>query len=59
METINRLTCSGIFLVKLTFENPEMSEMNPRDETSTVLFKSLHVKNSGYSSGSKCYISNF
>ena len=34
--TINRLTCSGIFSVKLTFENTEMSEMNPREETSTV-----------------------
>ena len=45
--TINRLTFSGIFSVKLTFENTEMSEMNPREETSTVLFKSLHLENSG------------
>ena len=45
--TINRLMCSGIFSVKLSFENPEMSEMNPRDETSTVLFRSLHLENSG------------
>ena len=44
---INRLTCSGIFSVKLTFENTEMSEMNPRDDTSTVLFKSSHSENSG------------
>ena len=27
--TINRLTWSGIFSVKLTFENSEMSEMMP------------------------------
>ena len=39
--------CSGIFSVKLAFENSEMSEMNPKDDTSTVLVESLHLENYG------------